>query len=580
MPEVTCSCKSEYTGKLAGSVVVAFKDSACAAQNNNCGQCIANDGCGYCGASVAPENACAEGGVVPHNHAFFPASCAADQWSTSVCLCAENQYVTAGNACADCASGKTAAAGADPTGAATVCAVPCSAVSDSTGEGSVEAGCTCAAAFSLQGGIAVSINGAATEAPWHSGACVVACPAHATGDSVTAGCTCDAGYSLLADAAIARVAIGVDADLYTGECVVPCPANSAGASIAAGCTCNDGYALADGVPISAAHPVDGELTVTGSCAREVQCPARSVGASVSSGCDCTAGLLGNIVASDTDPFYTGSCGRQCPEHSVSANKQTIAGVEYFMAADGTDGDGCACKAGYTGDATTGACTAVACPAIVSTGTTVIAGCECTAGYSGSVVPASIAATCGDGNDGADVPAPCALNAGADGCAVTSGTCVFVAAARFTSTCAPVACPSGATGTDVPTADCACSAGTTPTDIAPTTSAPFYSGGCATVDCPTNSAGTDVATGDCACAAGYEGDVAATSSTPYYIATCAAKACPLHSDGTSVPAGCACDAGYFGAIVAAAGSPYYTGSCERAAKIEATVRAQAGRRRPT
>jgi hypothetical protein len=45
-----------------------------------------------------------------------------------------------------------------------------------------------------------------------------------------------------------------------------------------------------------------------------------------------------------------------------------------------------------------------------------------------VYTAPVAATCGTGDDGADTPAPCAVNSAGDGCEVESGSCAFVAAA--------------------------------------------------------------------------------------------------------------------------------------------------------
>jgi hypothetical protein len=291
---------------------------------------------------------------------------------------------------------------------------------------------------------------------------------------------------------------------HTGSCAaVACPANSAGINVAAGCTCNAGYS--GNITASTTSPF-----YTGSC--YVACPANSAGISVPLGCTCNAGFSGTIRTSTLWPYYTGSCTPvACPANSVGVNLPT----------------GCTCKSGYSGTIAasiaspfyTGSCTAVACPAN-SAGTNVGTGCTCNAGYSGTIAASN-------------------------------------ASPFYTGSCTAVACPSNSAGTNV-LAGCTCNAGYSGTITASSTS-PFYTGSCAAVACPANSAGTNVGAG-CTCKAGYSGFITATPTSPFFTGSCAAVACPALSSGTNVPTGCTCDAGYSGSITASTTSPFYTGSC--------------------
>eukprot|EP00435_Cladocopium_sp_Y103_P035867 s1803_g9.t1 len=47
---------------------------------------------------------------------------------------------------------------------------------------------------------------------------------------------------------------------------------------------------------------------------------------------------------------------------------------------------------------------------------------------------------------------------------------------------------------------------------------LYNSTCAPVACPSHSTGTDVATG-CSCDAGYSGSITASSTSPFYTGSC-------------------------------------------------------------
>ena len=79
-----------------------------------------------------------------------------------------------------------------------------------------------------------------------------------------------------------------------------CPSDSTGTNVGSGCSCDAGF--------------DGTITATdsspffsGTCSA-VSCPSDSTGTNVPAGdCSCDAGFDGTITATDSSPFFSGSC---------------------------------------------------------------------------------------------------------------------------------------------------------------------------------------------------------------------------------------------------------------------------------
>ena len=73
---VVCECKSAYSDEFRGSVLAAFRVSACSALSNSCGECTANPVCGWCGST----STCFEGSateVTTHTRPI-PRTCLTD----------------------------------------------------------------------------------------------------------------------------------------------------------------------------------------------------------------------------------------------------------------------------------------------------------------------------------------------------------------------------------------------------------------------------------------------------------------------------------------------------------------------
>ncbi|MFK7989144.1 MAG: DUF1554 domain-containing protein [Sandaracinaceae bacterium] len=264
--------------------------------------------------------------------------------------CLEDQRVEA-NACVNCPTNGTRAAGDLPTGANTMCTCNPGTTGDGT---SVCMPILCDAGQRVQ-----------------DNACV-ACPANssnpsgddASGDNTA--CMCDTGFGGDGTTECRVGACNPDFRVASNACVA-CPANStnAGGDDTAGvdtdCDCNPGTA-GDGrtmcTPILCAAS---ERVQDNAC---VACPARSTNAAdddASGGntaCDCDPGTMGPGTAACV-PIL-------CPANQRVQNNACVACPAMSTNAANDDASGintaCDCNPGTVGAGTTSACVPITCPA--------------------------------------------------------------------------------------------------------------------------------------------------------------------------------------------------------------------------
>ena len=221
---VVCECKSAHSDEFRGSVLAAFRASACSALNNSCGECTANPDCGWCGST----NTCHEGS---ESAAFFPGNCStSSRWQKGGCKCLDDERVAVvdGNGtCAPCGPGTTNLFGDDPAaGVATNCSdAQCPAHSNQTE--AAGGSCICDPAYS---GTITAVH--RSVSPFYfTGGCLHCTQNHNV--QSLACVACEAGTSNAAGDVIAAGNSSCDRTL--------CPDNSTGSGVASGCACLEGF---------------------------------------------------------------------------------------------------------------------------------------------------------------------------------------------------------------------------------------------------------------------------------------------------------------------------------------------------
>eukprot|EP01051_Picozoa_sp_SAG22_P001049 SAG22_NODE_37_length_26837_cov_8.103523_3_plen_1698_part_00 len=401
--------------------------------------------------------------------------------------------------------------------------------------------------------------------------------------SVAFGCQCKPGYE---GAVVASIPSDDAAEPYVGDCLpIPCPDHTTeqSTSTLAGCICEAGYHAAySSVPrnifasglLLECHPVD--------------CPPFSTGDNIPSGCVCEEGYSGTIspeIGGDGRAYYSGSCGAaqlcDTPGQAVLGPFAPVASPLVLV----VNASNCLCPVGYTASVQPSdvderfyccsECTPVSCPAN-SIGESVESGCMCNQGYSGSIQISAAA----QGYSGQCVPIDCP--AGSLGDNVPSG-CVCTPGHEPAWLAAPAAshrtCPTAADAAERGCCGCYSDEGGGDPEgnwdnghccghCTAVCMTPGHLSSCNEVACPSGSSGTDLPSG-CTCNPGHSGTVTATEDAPYWRGTCTPVPCPSHSTGTGVPleclpsvcTGCACNPSFVGDIVPSSISPFYSGSCE-------------------